>query len=78
MPDSLPPTPQQTVTEALLDGGPRGIPSRQALPSTGTLEDLKIPHLNGYEHYTFTGTRRTVDGCLLPVFRWTHTTYIAE
>ncbi|KOT65821.1 MULTISPECIES: DUF5988 family protein [Streptomyces] len=67
-----------TVTDyVLLEGGPEGIPNTCQPPPTQN-EDIKIRHLNRYEHYAFTGAHKLHDGRKVPVYRWTYSTYIAE
>ncbi|MFH8411330.1 DUF5988 family protein [Streptomyces sp. NPDC018019] len=66
------------TTEALLEGGPDHLAGRRSVTQTDSGADLKIPHLNRYEHYTFSGTLQDSDGTAVQVFRWTHHTFIAE
>ncbi|WP_031187310.1 MULTISPECIES: DUF5988 family protein [Streptomyces] len=66
------------TTEALLEGGPDHLAGRRTVPQDDHGTDLKIPYLNRYEHYAFAGTRQDTDGATVPVFRWTHHTFLAE
>ncbi|MFF7300598.1 DUF5988 family protein [Streptomyces sp. NPDC008265] len=63
--------------EAFLEGGPAGTPERYSIPEDDPVR-LRVPRLNGYEHYEFNGTYRTVNADRLPVYRWIYTTHIAE
>ncbi|MEV8099755.1 DUF5988 family protein [Streptomyces sp. TLI_235] len=61
-----------------LSGGPSDIPEIREVES-GAIEDrLKIPRGNGYEHFEFTQGFKDVGDALLPVYRWSYRTAIAE
>ncbi|GHB71860.1 hypothetical protein GCM10010331_69830 [Streptomyces xanthochromogenes] len=61
----------------LLEGGPADIPEQYPQPDDDS-DRLRVPHLNGYEHYEFTGTYRADTAGPIPVYRWIYTTLIAE
>lgn len=63
--------------DVLLEGGPSDIPERYSLPDDGS-DRLRVPRLNGYEHYEFTGTYRADTAGPIPIHRWIYTTLIAE
>jgi hypothetical protein len=39
---------------------------------------VKVPHRGGYEHYHATGGQIRQNGQLIPVYRWTQRTQVAE
>lgn len=54
---------------AYLEGGPDDLPER-TVPLTRPVGELKIPHLDGYEHFRATSRRAdTVEGDLA-VYEW--------
>jgi hypothetical protein len=60
--------PTSTV-RAYLEGGPDDLPER-IVPVTGPSDELKIPHLNGYEHFRATARRTDTTEGDLAVFEW--------
>ncbi|MFJ1869398.1 DUF5988 family protein [Streptomyces sp. NPDC088097] len=61
----------------LLVGGPEGTPTEHAQPDDLSA-DIRLRHLNRYEHYRPTGFRASHDGYECLVYRWAYSTYIAE
>ncbi|MCU7827360.1 hypothetical protein KSNIM_38175 [Kitasatospora sp. DSM 101779] len=62
----------------LLRGGPSDIPEIHEV-ETDVIEDrLKIPRGNGYEHFEFTRRFQDVGDVLIPVYRWSYRTAVAE
>jgi hypothetical protein len=52
-----------------LEGGPEDLPER-VVPVTRSGDDLKIPHLNGYEHFRATSRRTDTAEGALAVYEW--------
>jgi uncharacterized protein DUF5988 len=64
---------------AVLLGGPFSRPSdRQEQKVTTRLDTIKVPYLNGYEHFRYEGESMDVNDELMPVFRWVMRTALAE
>ncbi len=63
------------LVEVVLEGGPHGIPTTMQAPRGSANDRIKIPHLNGYEHFDLDTT--TVN-CVPRRFFWTMRTRIAE
>ncbi|QCX82934.1 hypothetical protein C9F11_46935 (plasmid) [Streptomyces sp. YIM 121038] len=61
-----------------LEGGPVALPSTTALTGNRMTDKVSLIYLNGREHYVRTCEVREVGGRLLPVFRWSYSTKIAE
>jgi hypothetical protein len=61
-----------------LKGGPSDIPEIQEVKSGSTAGRLTIPRGNGYEHFEITQDFKDVGGVLMPVYRWSYRTAIAE
>ncbi|MET8629842.1 DUF5988 family protein [Kitasatospora sp. NPDC004669] len=61
-----------------LEGGPSDIPEIQEVKSGSIVNRLKIPRGNGYEHFEITQDFKDVGGVLMPVYRWSYRTAIAE
>ncbi|MEV6927921.1 DUF5988 family protein [Dactylosporangium sp. NPDC051485] len=65
------------LVEAILEGGPAHFPAElRARQVPHTDEKIKVPHLNGYEHFERDPAARPVDVPI--VFRWTGRTRVAE
>ena len=65
--------------EVLLVGGPTGLADADRIRVVGTLvEKIKLLLGNGYEHFTYSGESRELNGSRVPVFRWCHRTKVAE
>jgi hypothetical protein len=63
----------------LLEGGPIDLPESARLYEVKDLSTrIRLPKGNGYEHFTYTGGSRDVNGATMPVFRWYQQTKIAE
>lgn len=62
----------------VLEGGPTALlGARDVVPGVG-LEKVAVAYYGRHEHFEATGTTREVDGVLLPVYRWSYSTAIAE
>ncbi|MEU4246181.1 DUF5988 family protein [Amycolatopsis sp. NPDC026612] len=62
-----------------LSGGPVELAeTTRSVQATALDSTLKIRYGAGYEHFVHGGEFRSVDGCDVAVFRWTHRTKIAE
>jgi hypothetical protein len=61
-----------------LRGGPTDIPEVHEVEFDDLEDRLKLPHGNGYEHFEFTHQYKDVAGELMPVYRWSYRTAIAE
>ncbi|MGW2253183.1 DUF5988 family protein [Kitasatospora sp. NPDC001660] len=61
-----------------LSGGPSDIPEIQEVESEVIEDRLKIPRGNGYEHFELTRGFKDVGGMLMPVYRWSYRTAVAE
>jgi hypothetical protein len=71
-------THERTVMRELsLQGGPSSMPTI-AHVADDVSTHVKIPRLDGYEHYEFLGQYREREQRSVPVFEWTYTTKIAE
>jgi hypothetical protein len=55
--------------QAYLEGGPDDLPER-IVPITPPGNELKIPHLNGYEHFRATARRKDTAQGSLVVYEW--------
>jgi surfactin synthase thioesterase subunit len=65
--------------KVLLEGGPTGLPESERVHEvTDLAARVHLPKGNGYEHFTYSGGSRNVNGSRLPVFRWYQRTKIAE
>jgi Family of unknown function (DUF5988) len=65
--------------KVLLVGGPTGLTEAERIREVETLlDEIKLSRGNGYEHFTYSGESRDLDGSRLPVFRWWYQTKIAE
>ncbi|MCI3928024.1 DUF5988 family protein [Streptomyces sp. AN091965] len=64
----------------VLAGGPSGMARLHRLPAGQTPEPerLTVAFYGQHQHFERTGDNETVDGCEVPVFRWTYRTKIAE
>ena len=56
----------------------RGAPADLIVEAPAPGEDLKVPHLGGYEHFRPTSRRRAGPEGELPVYEWWERTEIAE
>ena len=54
---------------AYLEGGPADLPDR-VVPITRPGGDVKIPYLNGYEHFRATSRETDSADGPLPVYEW--------
>jgi hypothetical protein len=62
-----------------LVGGPAGLSQGDRIREVDTLgNSIKVPRGNGYDHFTYSGESRELDGTPLPVFKWSYQTKIAE
>jgi hypothetical protein len=67
------------MTEAVnvyLDGGPDDLPDR-VVPPAPSGNELKIPHLGGYEHFRATPRRTDTSEGPLVVYEWYERTEVA-
>ncbi|MFI6447991.1 DUF5988 family protein [Kitasatospora sp. NPDC050543] len=62
----------------LLRGCPADIPHVWGSPTGGAEEPVKILHGNGYEHFEFTQEYVDIGLGPMPVYRWSHRTFVAE
>lgn len=62
----------------MLSGGPDGSPSTWEVESLESETRVRVLRGNGYEHFEFMNEYAEFDGDLLPVYRWSYRTYIAE
>jgi len=63
----------------LLVGGPAGLPEAARIREVETLFDkVKLFWGNSYEHFTYSGESRELNGSRLSVFRWCYQTKMAE
>lgn len=63
------------TVEAVLRGGPPGVPGSIRIPLEPALDRIKVPHHNGYEHFELDPTTAHSD----PMhFSWVMRTRIAE
>ncbi|MEV7547981.1 DUF5988 family protein [Streptomyces sp. NPDC089915] len=64
---------------ALLRGGPPGMPELLRLPAAeANASRLVVAYYGRHQHFERTEDSETVDGTVLPVFRFTYSTAIAE
>jgi hypothetical protein len=61
---------------AYLEGGPSDLPER-IVPVTPPGNELKIPHLGGYEHFRVTPRRTDTSEGPLTVYEWYERTEVA-
>ncbi|MFF4410841.1 DUF5988 family protein [Streptomyces sp. NPDC001404] len=63
----------------VLEGGPPGLPSRYWIPggAGGNGVRLTVAYYGQHQHFDHIGIRY-VEGALMPVFRWSYSTKIAE
>ena len=67
------------MIKVLLRGGPAGLPGSWYVEATPAFEDnLKIPWLNGREHFIHLGEYEQIDSVRIAVYRWNRSTKIAE
>lgn len=65
--------------KVLLVGGPAALPESDRIRVVDTLVDkIKLFLGNSYEHFTYSGESRELNGSPLPVFQWCYRTKIAE
>ena len=65
--------------KVLLVGGPEQLADTLRIHQlTQMLDKVKVAYGSGYEHFTDSGEVSQVDGEVLPVFRWSGRTMIAE
>lgn len=63
----------------LLVGGPAALSQADRIRVVDTLgNSIKILRGNGYDHFTYSGESRELDGTPTPVFQWSYQTKIAE
>jgi hypothetical protein len=62
--------------QAQLEGGPSDLPER-VVPITPPGNELKIPHLGGYEHFRSTPRRSETSEGSLVVYEWYERTEVA-
>ncbi|MFD0140954.1 MULTISPECIES: DUF5988 family protein [unclassified Streptomyces] len=63
--------------KVFLEGGPDDLPERIVQVETPG-EDVKLPHLGGYEHFRETPRREDTAAGTLRVYEWWERTEIAE
>ena len=62
-----------------LVGGPAGLSDADRIREVDTLMgSVKVFRGNGYDHFTYSGESRELNGTPLPVFQWSYQTKIAE
>jgi Family of unknown function (DUF5988) len=62
-----------------LVGGPSGLSDADRIREVDTLgNSIKVFRGNGYDHFTYSGESRDLNGAQLPVFQWSYQTKIAE
>lgn len=67
------------VVRIVLTGGPGGLPESVRIQEVDSLETkVKLRYGAGYEHFTYSGEVRDVDGENLPAFSWCGKTRVAE
>jgi hypothetical protein len=65
--------------KVLLEGGPASLSESDRLHEVADLPDrIRLPKGNGYEHFTYSGGTRNLNGATFPVYQWCHQTKIAE
>jgi Family of unknown function (DUF5988) len=65
--------------KVLLVGGPAGLSDGERIREVDTLLDkVRLSRGNGYEHFTYSGESRDLNGYRMPVFEWCYQTKIAE
>ncbi|WP_370149225.1 DUF5988 family protein [Streptacidiphilus sp. EB129] len=62
----------------LLRGGPDDLPQIWEVSAYGADDRIKVPRLNGYEHFEFFHEFEEIGGMNMPVYRWSYRTAIAE
>lgn len=63
----------------LLVGGPTGLSEADRIREVDTLANsVKIFRGNRYDHFTYSGESRNLNGAQVPVFQWSYQTKIAE
>lgn len=65
------------TAKALLEGGPEDL-AGTVVPVDPPEEELKIPHLGGYEHYKVTSRHEDSGEGQVTVYQWWERTEIAE
>ncbi|MFI1166063.1 DUF5988 family protein [Streptomyces sp. NPDC020801] len=65
------------TTKALLEGGPEDL-AGTVVPVVPPGQELKIPHLGGYEHYKVTTRHQDSKEGPVTVYRWWERTEVAE
>lgn len=71
------PQTERMTSKAILDGGPDDLVGK-VVPVVPPGQELKIPHLGGYEHYKTTTEHRDTPEGRATVYRWWERTEIAE
>ncbi|MFD3612122.1 DUF5988 family protein [Streptomyces atroolivaceus] len=66
------------MTTVLLVGGPHAVVGVHEMSDDAVPERVVVAYYGRHEHYDNAGVEQVVAGRLLPVFRWTHSTAIAE
>jgi hypothetical protein len=65
--------------KVLLVGGPSGLSEADRIQEVETLvNNVKVFRGNGYDHFTYSGESRDLNGIRLPVFQWCYQTKMAE
>ncbi|WP_405592225.1 DUF5988 family protein [Streptomyces sp. NBC_01190] len=62
----------------LFVGGPEGTPSTWEVRSLEEESRVSILFGNRYEHFEYAHCRAEFGGRMLPVYRWSYRTYVAE
>ncbi|GGX87770.1 DUF5988 family protein [Streptomyces anandii] len=63
--------------KALLEGGPEDL-AGTVVPVVPPGQELKIPHLGGYEHYKVTTQHQDSKEGAVTVYKWWERTEVAE
>ncbi|MFE2430662.1 DUF5988 family protein [Streptomyces sp. NPDC059373] len=64
--------------DILLKGGPAALEGVRSAETEGPPERVILAYYGRHEHYELTDETVEIDGCRLPVLRWTYSTAIAE
>ncbi|GAA0919747.1 DUF5988 family protein [Streptomyces thermoalcalitolerans] len=65
------------TVKALLEGGPEDL-AGTVVPVVPPGQELKIPHLGGYEHYKVTSRHENTEEGRATVYQWWERTEVAE
>ncbi|MYW01787.1 DUF5988 family protein [Streptomyces sp. SID3343] len=73
----IPAHPDNELRVALTGGFPE-VPAVLVVTGPGIPEKVSVAFRNGREHYEYTGDMLDLEGAILPLFRWSYSTRIAE